>query len=125
MSKLSVTEFRNLISDGAIVYCANREDCLEVIDFLQSLGFPLSETIMDFEHTETYLSPGLDDWGISAISRYANKFVERILSKTQTTSDIIPQTRAIIHFEEVPFKEVCSQQSDEDFNECFTRFLLS
>lgn len=41
MSKLSVTEFKDLISDGAIVYCANRESCLEVIDFLQSLGFPL------------------------------------------------------------------------------------
>lgn len=124
MSKLSVTEFRDLISDGAIVYCTNREDCLEVIDFLQSLGFPLSETATDFEGTEAYLSPGLN-WRNSAISRYANEFVERILSKTQTTSDIIPQTRAIIHFEEVPFKEVCSQQSDEDFNECFTRFLLS
>lgn len=34
MSNLSVTEFRDLISDGAIVYCTNREDCLEVIDFL-------------------------------------------------------------------------------------------
>ena len=125
MSNLSITEFKDLISDGAIVYCTNREDCLEVIDFLQSLGFPLSETIMDFKYTKTYLSPGLDDWGISAISRYANKYVERILSKTQATSDIIPQTRAIIRFEEVPFKEVCSQQSDEDFNKCFTRLLLT
>lgn len=124
MSKLSVTEFRDLISDGAIVYCTNKEDCLKVIDFLQSLGFPLSETATDFEDAETYLSPGLN-WRNSAISRYANEFVERILSKTQATWDIIPRNRTIIHFEEVPFEEVCSQQSDEDFYECFTRFLLS
>lgn len=124
MSELSVAEFKDLISDRAIVYCTNKEDCLKVIDFLQSLGFPLSETATDFEDTETYLSPGLN-WRNSAISRYANEFVERILSKTQATWDIIPRNRTIIHFEEVPFEEVCSQQSDEDFYECFTRFLLS
>lgn len=126
MSKLSVTEFRDLISDGAIVYCTNREDCLEVIDFLQSLGFPLSETIMDFERTETYLSPGLS-LGDMVISRYENRYIKKALLETQTpTVTRFKLSRTIIiHFKEVPFKEVCSQQSDEDFYECFTRFLLS
>lgn len=117
MSKLSVTEFKDLISDGAIVYCANREEYLEVIDFLQSLGFPLSETIMDFERTETYLSPGLN-LGDMVISRYENRYIKNVLLKTQTP-------RTIIRFEQVPFKEFTKESSAEEFYECFTRFLLS
>lgn len=115
MGELSVTEFENMISDGAIVYCTNRKECLEVIDFLESLGFPLSQTIRDFEGVENYLSPGLNRRKV--ISRYSNCYVEDELKEQSVGT--------IIHFEEVPFKEVCSQQSDEDFNECFTRFLLN
>lgn len=117
MSELSVAEFKDLISDGAIVYCTNREDCLEVIALLQSLGFPLPETIMNFEYTETYLSPGLN-LGDMVISRYENRYIKDVLLKTQTP-------RTIIRFEQVPFKEFTEESSTEDFYECFTRFLLS
>lgn len=124
MSKLSVAEFKDLISDGAIVYCTNKEDCLKVIDFLQSLGFPLSETIMNFKGTETYLSPGFGEFR-KLIARYSNSYINKNL-KTKTNTIIhFGKPRTIIRFEEVPFEEVCSQQSDEDFYECFTRFLLS
>lgn len=126
MSGLSVTEFKDLISSGAIVFCTNKEDCLEVIDILQSLGFPMSETIMDFEDTDTYLSPGLNVRNKTVITRFANRFIGEYLLKTQANTIVcFGQIRTIIRFEQVPFKEFYSRQSDENFDECFTRFLLT
>lgn len=116
MSKLSVTEFKDLISDGAIVYCTNKEDCLEVVDYLRSLGFQLYKGIEDFSLTETFLCVGYDHERTDVV-RYQNSYIENAGEEGFHGT--------IICFSEVPFKEVCSQQSDEDFNECFTRFLLT
>ena len=116
MNKLSVSEFKQFVSDGALVYCTNKEDCLTTIDYLESLGFPLSKSIMDFKYTENYLSVGFDE-SSRVITRYANRYVEAVEPGGYRGK--------VICFNEVPFTELTKESDLEDFDECFARLLMS
>lgn len=118
---LSLSEFQSLIESGAVVNCTTKEECEKTIDFLEQLGFCINDVSRDISKCPWCLSVGLVRGTTGTeICRYNYQIVE-------SSEEIKPIMGfpAVIEFNEIPFKESCSQQSDEDFYECFTRFLLS
>ena len=117
---LSLLEFQSLIDSGAVVHCTTKEECVKVLDFLEQLGFYIHEHTSNLSNCPTYLSPGIDRSG-TEICRYSNEYVEEVPSNRLL--GFYKDSSTVIEFDEVPFEKVRSQQSDDEFDECFARLL--
>lgn len=119
---LSVLEFQSLIDSGAVVHCTTKEECMNVLDFLKQLDFYIHEHTFELSNCPTYLSPGIDRSG-TGICRYNNEYVEK--PPDERLVGFYKDSTVVIEFDEVPFVELTNESSAEDFDESFTRLLMS
>lgn len=108
---MTVDELINGVKNKKIILCDNAKQRAQVIEFLQDLGFELSneteDLIIRLNDEPIFLCPGMQEYG-NLIVCWRTAFVRDLLDENPDR---------IIRFEDVPFAsfEETFEETDEDF----------